>query len=245
MRKTSFGSTCLEDLGIVVERVHDEIGSLEDDMQDISNGDGSIYKCVYVPSRTITLDCRAFEDTWADFDSLISSLVNAFLISREEQQLRVRTRNGYYMAHFTGYAEGDREGGIGVGAFELTFVASDPYLLADEETSVSIGTSTSSFVIGGGGPVRVRISCDNARRAAVTKDWGVMVDNYIDTILPVPVSTASSIVIDSETRTATVNGESAMLTLQSNWLELPPGEHLARVSDGSGNATLKWRERSL
>lgn len=247
MADTSFGELSFDSLGIVVERVHDYITDLNDDSEDKDGDDGSIYRCVYIPSREITLECRAFEDRWYDFDALIDTLMVAFLSDREERQLRVRTRPGtYYMAHFTGYDEGDRQGGTGIGAFTLTFVASDPYRYSDTENTVTISSGgTVSMNVGGTVSAMPKITANSAVRDSSTELWGLKLDNAAYVRVRTGSSSSRKVVIDCGSRTVTVANATSMLTLDSDWFEMPPGEHSVVMDKGTGAATMTWRERWL
>ena len=247
MLDTSFGGLSFDSLGIVVERVYDFLTDFNDDMDDRDGDDGSIYRCVYIPSREITLECRAFKDTWADFDTLIDTLMVAFLSDREERELRVRTRPGtYYMAHFSDYEEGDREGGIGIGAFTLTFVASDPHRYSDEEMTATIPSGGSvAVMVGGTVSTLPTLSATSAVRDGSSKLWGVQLDNAEHMRVSLPTSGQNRVSIDCLERVVTISGATSMLTLDSDWFEMPPGEHVLTMDMGTGAATLKWRERWL
>lgn len=244
--KTSFGDVCLDDMGIVVERVHDEIEGVRDNLEEFAGRDGSLYRTMTIPERTITLECRAFERDWRGFDELVDDLMSEFAKSRDEQELRLRTRHGeHYLAHFTGYSEGDRVGGSGIGGFTLTFTASDPYRYEDDESSTPILTANTPFTVGGTAPVKVVIESSLARVSTANDQWGVRFDDGDFTHVVMPTSAQSTVMIDSASRTVTINNESSMITLGSNWMELVPGSHVARVDLGFGGATLRWRNRSI
>lgn len=247
MADTSFGGLSFDSLGIVVERVYDFLTGFRDDSEDKDGDDGSIYRCVYIPSREIRLECRAFEDTWADFDALIDTLMAAFLSDREERQLRVRTRPGtYYMAHFSDYDEGDREGGIGIGAFTLTFVASDPYRYSDSEMTTTIPSGGSATVtIGGSAAAKPKVSATSAVRDSSTELWGLVLDGGAHIRVKTGSASGRRVVVDCQGRTVTVSGSTSMLTLDSAWFEMGPGEHTVTMDKGTGSATMTWRERWL
>ena len=247
MADTSFGGLSFDSLGIVVERVRDYLTDLTDDSEDKDGDDGSIYRCVYIPSREITLECRAFEDTWADFDALIDTLMVAFLSDREERELRVRTRPGtYYMAHFTGYDEGDREGGTGIGGFTLTFVASDPHRYSDSERTANIPSAGSvTFTVGGTVPCLPKVQSSVAIRDSTSKLWGVKLDNAVHLRVSPSTTSRKAVSIDCASRAVTIDNATSMITLDSNWFEMPPGEHTVAMDEGTGAATITWRERWL
>lgn len=242
--RTTFGGVCLEEEGIVVERVHDEITDLEDELEDITGGDGSVHVSLRVPARTITLECRAFDDRWDDFDYTRDWMMAHFLSDRSDRELKLRTRpHEHYMAHLVGYSEGDRFGGTGVGAFTLTFVASDPFRIADEPSSIGFGYT---FDVGGTIPAAVHVSCEDARRDGETNLWGLRFDDATVLRVPLPSEAAHDVKIDCARRTVTVDGAQSMITLESDWPQLSPGEHYIALELGAGDTTtIEWRERSL
>ena len=80
--------------------------------------------------------------------------------------------------------------------------------------------------------------------AATGETWGIRLDNA--DFLHVPKgSYAQGIEIDCERRTCLVGGLVSLPTLDSDWLELAPGEHTLANDMGGGAATVTWTERWL
>ena len=130
-------------------------------------------------------------------------------------------------------------------AVTVSFIVPEPVMLGDRMAATVPSGATASVGVGGTAPARPLIGASAAVRNPSTGLWGVR-DTASGSFVRVALPTASpsAVTIDCERRTATVNGESALVTLDSDWLELAPGAHALAV-DGTGAATLTWRERWL
>ena len=130
-------------------------------------------------------------------------------------------------------------------AVAISFLVPEPVMLGDRMTATVPSGATASVGVGGTAPARPVIEASAAVRDSSTGLWGVRDAGSGSFVrVSIPTASASSVIIDCERRTATVNGQSALVTLDSDWLELAPGAHSLAV-DGTGAATLTWRERWL
>ena len=241
--RTVIDSMCLEDMGIVVERVHDVLPEVRAETTDVPGRRGSVLSGTTLAQRPITLECRAFRDSWQDFELLKDELA---AVLHQGGPFAVYLRNHpdeYYIARFVSMTEGDRIGGTGIGYLELNFMADDPWRYGPMK-SLSVGTTDVTFYVEGSAPAAIEIATDAAVRNSTSEVWGLRFDDVDVVHVGIPVSTASSVSIDCDERTATVNGATAMVTLDSDWPILKPGIHTARVDQGTGSATVTWQERS-
>ena len=127
----------------------------------------------------------------------------------------------------------------------VTFLVPEPVMLGDRMAATVPSGVTASVGVGGTAPARPLIGASAAVRDQSTGLWGVRDAASGDFVrVALPTASPSAVTIDCEARTATVNGQSALVTLDSDWLELAPGAHALAV-DGTGAATLTWRERWL
>ena len=238
MDKTYFDGTAFEDLGIVVERVHDELPEMQVSSVDRPGLHGAGVVSMKLGEREIVLECRALEGKWQDFDDLMVRLYK-LIVTKDERKLQLRNRPGqYYMAHYTSYSEGDRVGYTGVGGFELTFTASDPCRFG-ENRSVVVRSSdgTVRFGIGGTDRCDMRISAQNAIR-----DGSVWTMELNGKPFKIPLQAGShAIEIDCTLHTVKVDGEMGGVTLDTDWPSMDPGRWRASVS--SGTATMSWTQR--
>lgn len=243
--RTTCGDLVLEDLDIVVERVHDDPPAARPDTTDVPGRDGTLLREITYDARTITLECRAFEKTWDGFEVLRDTLVT-HLMTRGELKLVLRTHpHEYYLAHLDSITEGDRIGGTGIGYFELQFTANDPVRYG-ETKSVEVPSGGSvSFKVEGNQPALASIEASAAVRSGGSTVWGVRFDEQDFAHIATGSDSARAISIDGVSRTAKVAGATSMITLDSDWPVLTPGRHVARMDEGAGAATLTWQERSL
>ena len=245
LSKTICGDLVLEDMNIVVERVHDDPPAAKPDTVTVPGRDGEILRGITYESRTITLECRLFEKKWEDFETMRDVLVT-YLMTHGEIKLVVRTHpDEYYMAHLNSITEGDRIGGTGIGYLELEFTANSPWRYS-EMRSVNIPSGGSaSFLVNGNLPAKAKIEATYATRSGGSTVWGVRFDEGDFAHIATGSSSSRAVVIDGITRSASVAGAVAMITLDSDWPVLSPGTHTVRMDEGTGAATLTWQERSL
>lgn len=245
LSKTVCGDLVLEDMGIVVERVHDEPPAARPDTVDVPGRHGTILREVTYESRTIMLECRAFEKRWEDFETLRDTLVT-YLMTGDEMKLIVRTHpDEYYMAYLNTFTEGDRIGGTGIGYFELEFIASSPWRYGDRHSVQIPSGGSATFLVNGNLPAKATVEAAAAVRSSGSTLWGVRFDEGDFAHIATGSSSSRKVVIDGINRSATIAGAVAMITLDSNWPVLLPGRHTVRMDEGTGAATLTWQERSL
>ena len=243
--RTVIGDLVLEDLGIVVERVHDDPPPARAETMDVPGRDGTQLLGITYEPRTIMLECRTFEKTWDGFEKLRDKLVT-HMMTHEELKISVRTHPGeYYMAYLNSMTEGDRIGGTGIGYLELEFIASDPLRYGKvREATIPSGDSTTILVYGNQ-PAPMSITADAAIRSNGSTVWGVRFDEGDFAHIATGSSSARAVEINAIGRYAKVAGAISMITLDSNWPVLKPGKHTVRMDEGTGAATITWQERSL
>lgn len=125
---------------------------------------------------------------------------------------------------------------------QLTFVITDP-IAYGRECSVTVPSGGSvTFNVGGTAATRPRITASAVRNAS-SQVWGIRLDEGDFVHVATGSSSARAVVLDCEDRTLTVQGAAALPTLDSDWLVLEPGEHVLRMDNGSGAATVTYIER--
>lgn len=242
--RTIVGSMCLEDMGIVVERVHDVLPEVRAETTDVPGRRGSVLSGTTLAQRPITLECRAFRDSWQDFEKLKDEL-SAVLYQGGPFTIYLRNHpDEYYLARFVSMDEGDRIGGTGIGYLELSFIADDPWRYGPIK-SASVTTSNTMFYVEGSAPAAVQIASTNAVRSSSSEVWGVRFDDKEFVHVGLPSSSSTRVAIDCDERSALVNLSATMITLDSDWPTFSPGIHTAKVDQGSGSATITWQERSV
>lgn len=242
MEKTYFDGRSFEDLGIVVERVHDPLPDMREDMEANPGRHGSRVNGLTLGPREITLECRYLGDRWADFDALMDD-VAAWLVTGDDRPLVLRTHPSQrYLAHYKSMVEGDRVGGTGIGGFEVTFTASDPIRYGEERAYVVKGSGTGVFDVGGTERPDMLVSVSKAKRSLSTLAWGMSV-NGKDVRVPLPNSSFHSIELDCLNKVVRVDGSLSGLTLDCDWPDFEPGRWRCSVTEGSGTVTFSWKQR--
>lgn len=243
--KTICGDLVLEELGIVVERVHDEPPSARASTEDVPGRHGTLLREITYEPRTITLECRAFEKRWEDFELLRDKLVT-HLFTGGEVKLVVRSHPlEHYMAYLNSLTEGDRIGGTGIGYLELEFIAPDPWRYGETHSVTVPSGGSVTFRVGGNMPATISLSASAAVRNGASTLWGVRFDEGDFMHIATGSSSSRSVNIDGAKRTAKIQNATAMISIDSDWVTLSPGRHTARMDEGTGAATLTWQERSM
>ena len=248
-RKTYFDGVAFEDMGIVVERVHDDLPEARDTLAPYTNQRGSRFDMSTLGPREIRLECRAYEDEWQDFEELKERLY-PILYTGDERKLQLRNHpDQYYMAHYSSFTEGDRIGATGVGAFELTFVASDPARYGQERVYVYKGTNQQHFDIGGTADatdMKITLRGTYAGSSPSTVKLEIndsylefpesVIDRFYDGRIDVYVNS----------RVVQVGLTKAGTTVRSTWPSLKPGRWNVRLSKGScSSIQFEWTQRYL
>lgn len=126
----------------------------------------------------------------------------------------------------------------------VTFLVTDPVAYGDSESATIPSGGSVTITVDGSYPTRPVISAASAKRGTGNV-WKIVLDSgdYVQ----VPISTSSSVAveIDCAERTAKVANAASMITLDSDWLVLEPGQHTLSMAVGTGAATIEWTERWL
>lgn len=131
------------------------------------------------------------------------------------------------------------------GSCTVEFTAYDPVAYG-EERSVTVPSGGSvTFHVGGTWPAKPRITASAAYRNGSALVWGLRLDDGDFVHVATGSASARSVDLDCGARTCVVNGSVALPTLDSDWLELEPGEHTLRMDYGTGSAVVSFVERWL
>lgn len=153
------------------------------------------------------------------------------------------TPTWYYMAIPDGSL--DLKRAIKAESTVITFTLTDPIAYDSTEKTVTVPSGGSvTFTVGGTYPAKPNISA-TAVRNSTSLVWGVKLDNADFVHVATGSASGRVTVIDCDARTVTVSSNPAILTLDSDWLELSPGTHTLTMDNGTGAATVKYRERWL
>lgn len=242
MEKSYFDGVAFEDMGIVVERVHDDLPEMREDMEAKPGRHGSYVNSLTLGPKEILLECRYLGKEWADFDSLKDELA-AWLVTSDDRKLVLRNHpEQYYMAHYQSFSEGDRVGGSGIGGFELTFTASDPIRYGEDRAYVLSGSTQKYFDVGGTERPDMTMFVRGAVRDSSKGTWGITINGKA---LRVTLSNNSThtISLDCVNHVVRVDNKVSGLTLDSDWPTFEPGRWHCKIHQGSGTVTFSWKQR--
>lgn len=152
------------------------------------------------------------------------------------------TPDRYYMAVPEGQLELTR--GIRSEYGQLSFTVVEPAAYGDEHSITVPSGGSVTFNVDGTYKAAPIITA-NATRNSSSLVWGLRLDEGDYLHIATDSASARPIVADCGERTLSVNGSVAIPTLDSDWLELEPGVHTLRMDNGTGAATVTWRDRWL
>lgn len=183
---------------------------------------------------TDTIDPREVQQAWADAVARIR---------RAGAQALYLTPDRFRMAVLAGETPLEYANYSATG--ELTFLCADPVAYGRErEITVPSGGSV-TFHVDGTYPTAPTIAAASAVRDGTALVWGIRLDAGDYVHVATGSASAMSVAVDCAARTCKVNAEPAMATLDSDWLELAPGQHTLAMDKGTGAATVTFRERWL
>lgn len=149
----------------------------------------------------------------------------------------------YYMASPDGDIDIERY--MHADSMVVQFLALDPVRYGEQQSATVPSGGSVTFRVGGTYRTAPLISATAAVRNASSGVWGIRLDEGDFVHVATGSAAARAVAIDNAARTATVTGSVVVPTLDSDWLELEPGEHTLRNDQGTGAATVTWVERWL
>jgi predicted phage tail component-like protein len=203
------------------------------------NRDGSI-----VLGRVLTNSKVAFQigikGTASERRNKLSTLAAWLTVDDSRPLVLPDTPERYYMAIHDGEVQTVR--GINGEIAQLEFVITNPIAYGEKRTVVVPSGGSITFRVGGTAKTKPRITA-SAVRNATSLVWGIRLDEGDFVHVATGAAAARSVVLDCDERTLAVNSAVAIPTLDSDWLELSPGEHTLRMDNGTGAATVEFLER--
>lgn len=169
--------------------------------------------------------------------------LTALLSVREPKRLEFGCDDGlYYMAMPSGDVNWTQF--VHTGKLEVPFLVPSPAMYGAVREAVVPSGGSVTVEVGGTYPTAPKLAADAAVRGSGNV-WGVRLDDGDFVHVATGNSSARRVYVDCEARTANVNGSATVPTLDSDWLELVPGEHVLRNDQGTGACTVTWQERWL
>ena len=126
----------------------------------------------------------------------------------------------------------------------LTFLCPDPVAYGDERTITVPSGGSVTFNVGGTYPAKPVVTA-SAVRDSESLVWGIRLDGGDFLHIATGDASARGVAVDCDARTCVVNSEPSLPTLDSDWLVFEPGTHTLSMDEGTGAATVTFRERWL
>ena len=237
----TFNGIVLSDL-YTVAGVHRPMTGRTNSTQEISGYDGVRVTGSYIPSGTVTIYILIKDMSVTERREEMRRLTR-LLHTDEPKKLSFGTDNGlYYRAILDGMVDPNEH--VRASFIQIDFLV-EQCILYGETKSVTVPSGGSvQFDVDGSYKAFLKIS-GTVNGAGDKLLWGLRLDEGDFVRVSTGSSSGRAVTIDCEDRTATVAGETAMITLDSDWLELSGGKHLLRNDIGSGACTVTWQERWL
>ena len=222
--------------------------SVEPVLERVAGFDGYRFNGADLVPQPITLKLVAFGSA-ARRTELLRELAPV-LASCEPAKLAMSGDNGRYrMVVPTGEIESAPR--VTGGSVTLALQPLEAAMHGDERSVTVPSGGSVTFIAGGNHRTRPVIRA-SAVRNSTSKLWGVRLDGGDFIHVATGSSSARAVVLDCDARTCTVQGLTALPTLDSDWLEfepldedLNPIEHVLSIDNGTGAATVTWTERWL
>lgn len=212
----------------------------ENSTTDVSGMDGALITGSVMSHATITVTLLMSGMNATERRTAIRQLMG-MVHTDEPKRLQFATDNGlYYMAILDGevpFTEHVRSGLV-----ELNFVTERPVLYGATKSATRSSGTPLSITVGGTYKTRPTIEASSARAtSSAVGTWGVRLDSADVMTVAAPTSNVP-IKIDCESREVLVNNTLKMLTPDSDWFELEPGQHTIDLNTGTGSFTVTWQE---
>lgn len=238
MRTTvTFGTTDLT-ATYLVTNVQRPLGVRTIGLVDIPGRDGQALGNVTYDTVEISMDVIIMGGTHEERSDSMRNLA-AILSSREPVKLAFSDDGSkYYMAVPNGgeiqrYIDADYISAV-------TFTCPDPAMFG-EIKSETMDSDSITIEVEGNYPTKPTITCAKATNGDGNV-WGVRLDNQDFVHMALSTSDVKAS-IDCENRVAMEGSRHSLITLDSDWLVLDPGEHTITLDQGTGYPTITWQER--
>lgn len=209
-----------------------ELGS-----EDVPGMDGALFTGARLGVRTTTLTLTARAKDMGRRQQLARQLAEILNVS-EPRPLQVSIDDGLWLMAVPSSGT-DATRWLNATSFEVEFVSHDPLMRGDERTVTVPSGGSVTFTVGGSAPTMPLVAAPAARDGSGGA-WILTLDGGM--YLAASVPSAAALEADCEGRTLTVNGETALLRPDADWLVLEPGMHTLAMT-GTGAASVTFTER--
>lgn len=216
-----------------------EILNSTPDLRDVAGKNGSTFVGNRFGNAVVTFTVAV--DGGAEERRDAFSKLGAWLAVDEPKPLVLPdTPDRYYMAVPNGSLALNRA--MGAEVTQVSFTIVDPVAYGREAVVTVPSGGSVTFNVDGTYKTKPRIQA-NAVRDSSSLIWGLRLDGGDFVHVNTGSAAAVAVDIDCDERTCIVNGNVSLITLNSDWLELTPGTHTLAMDNGTGAATVTFRER--
>ncbi len=206
---------------------------------DVPGRDGAVFREARLEPLDIPVHVR-LKPSGTDAAGL-RHLLAPLLVKREPKALVLPDEALTYYAVLKGDSALDRLWTSG--AADLVFHCPDPVAYGAVKTATVPSGGSVTVTVGGNYPTSPTITAGAAVRNSSSLVWGVRLDGGDFVHVPTGSSSSRKVEVDCAAASCKVANSIAMITLDSDWLELTPGQHILKMDQGTGAATVKWIER--
>jgi len=239
MGSVAYGGVVLSDLYTVIPRRG--MSTREVDYESVPGGDRLAVKGADfgTPSLSLVFVLRPGCDAPSEVRA-----ISALLASREPRKLELGEDHGLYCMAIP-FGEPTWRRLPNGSSVEFQFLVTEAAMYGEERTATVPSGGSVTIDVGGTYPTRPTVAAAAAVRNSSTGLWGLQLDNGPVLDFAFGSNTARAVSADCGSRASEVDGVTALPTLGSTWLEFGPGQHTVSMHEGTGAATLTWRERWL
>ena len=213
------------------------------DLETVPGRNGSAFLGSTLGDASVAFKITVTGASAAGRRAAFSTLGSWLLVDEPKHLVLPDTPDRYYLAVPSGSLDIERyvDGETAVLSFDLV----DPVAYSVTERTVTVPSGGSvTFDVGGTYPASPRVQA-TAVRSSSSLLWGIKLDGGDYMHVATGSASGRAVVADCASHTLTVSNSAALMTVDSDWLELAPGSHTLSMDNGTGAATVTFRERWL
>lgn len=208
--------------------------------ESVSGRDGEVFTGIRHATRTITLTLTV-RDRSITARQMAARILAATLAVNEPKPLSISIDSGlYYLAIPS--SDGDATRHYTMTQFEVTFLCADPIAYGETKAFEILNGGSKTFTVGGTYPTKPVIAGASVTRNSSLGGWKMTLDSTDYVFVPIGSDLARSLSIDCEKRVVRLAGVVVVLSPDSDWFVLEPGEHTLAMT-GGGDVTVTYKER--
>lgn len=209
-------------------------------LEDVNGRNGQAFLGMTYGSSQVSFTVGIVDDA-LDRRNAFSQLGQWLMVDEPKPLYLPDTPDRYYLAVPNGAIEVERC--IKADKATVTFLLVDPIAYGETKTATVPSGGSATINVGGTAPTMPTIAAASAVRDATSLVWGLRLDSADYVHVETGSASARRVDIDCGGRVCKVANAAKLPTLDSDWLVFSPGSHTLAMDNGTGAATLTWRER--